>query len=88
MANLNKVNEEKMEEILDEILQENISVETFQEVAARSLETAEYDKVNQLLLQHYNKKVGYNANSSNVFGFGFNMCGFSLLIFSSSRYIL
>ena len=60
MANLNKVNEEKMEEILDEILQENISVETFQEVAARSLETAEYDKVNQLLLQHYNKKVGYN----------------------------
>ena len=63
MANLNKVNEEKMEEILDEILQENVSVETFQEVAARSLETAEYDKVNQLLLQHYNKKVGYNSLS-------------------------
>lgn len=64
MSNLNVENKKEMQKALDEILEENVSVETFQEMAARSLENAEIDKVNSMLLDYYNKKVGYNFQDS------------------------
>jgi len=64
MLSIKTENEQKIEIVLEEILDKNVSVETFQETAARSLETAEYDKVNSLLLDYYNKNQGYEFQDS------------------------
>lgn len=64
MLSIRTRKEEQIENLIDEILDKNISVETFQETAAKSLETAEYEKVNSLLLDYYNKKAGYDFQNS------------------------
>lgn len=64
MSNLNIKNNEEVQKILDDILDENVSVESFQEIASRSLENAEVDKINSILLDYYNKNIGYDFQSS------------------------
>lgn len=64
MSNLNIENKEEIQKALDEILNENISVDTFQDIAAKSLESSEFDKVNSILLEYYNKRVGYDFQNS------------------------
>lgn len=59
-----KENNKDIDKVLDEILNENITVEDFQNIAARSLETNEYEKINALLLDYYNKanKTDFQSN--------------------------
>lgn len=64
MLNIKTNKHVELEKELNEILDKNISVETFQETAVRTLETSEYDKVNSILLDYYNKKVGYDFQES------------------------
>ena len=60
MVSIKTRKEQDIERMLDEILDENISTQTFQEIAEQSLETAQYEKVNSLLLQHYNNKIDHD----------------------------
>ena len=55
MAN-RKIKKEEVDQVLDEIINENVSIDNFQEITEKSLETSEYEKVNALLLDYYNKK--------------------------------
>jgi hypothetical protein len=60
MSNLKHQEKEKMQETLNEILDQNISVDSFLETSEKSLETAEYEKVNNMLLEYYDKSNKFN----------------------------
>ena len=64
MSNLIVNNKKEIQAALNEILENNVSVDGFQDIAAKSLEGNEFDKVNRLLLDYYNKKVGYDFQNS------------------------
>lgn len=64
MSNLIVNNKKEIQAALNEILENNVSVDGFQDIAAKSLEVNEFDKVNRLLLDYYNKKVGYDFQNS------------------------
>lgn len=55
MSILKEEEKDKIQNVLDEILEQTVSVDGFQEMAAKSLEDAEYEKVNRMLLDYYDK---------------------------------
>ena len=65
-----KIKREDTDKFLDEVLNSNITVENFQEIAAKSLETAEFERVNKILLDHYNKenKIDFQTQLKAIIG--------------------